>query len=118
MILLKYGDSSVSFQLPDTHTTILRDHLRKENHFGTEHTDENCGKSYKWRTAEDISDSLTEAIHENNGSTNIPQNISKKHENINDNSLYNLQRQSIHSPSSLRENCNVICMTISKFKKT
>ena len=90
MISLKYGDSSVSFQLPDTHTTILRDHLRKENHFGTEHTDENCGKSYKWRTAEDISDSLTEAIHENNGSTAIPQKISKKHENINDNSLFNL----------------------------
>ena len=26
------------------------------------------------------------------------------------------QRQGIHSPSSLRENCNVICMTISKLK--
>ena len=96
---------------PCSQTTVTKDHLDKNNHFGFPHTLETCGKDFEFRTANDMAESLTQSITESKGSTKISQKISKENGSINDAKLFsklkpkNLHFPTHHGKTGVLENC-------------
>ena len=77
--LNKQGSTSTKM---DTHTHVTLNHLQAKNHGGIPHSQQNCGADMKWRTKEDYTSAVNEAIQANNGSCDNLKKHSKEYDNL------------------------------------
>ena len=77
--LNKQGSTSTKM---DSHTHVTLSHVQAKNHGGIPHTQQNCGKDMEWRTKEDYTSAVNDAILANKGSSDNLKKVSKDHDNL------------------------------------